>query len=219
MTLSTFFKKRWQVVLWRGNGILLISASFAGNKSLYSELLENIYQSYEKIVLSQFIDENQCHINNRANFITELQSQYSTSIATTTDFAKNVYPEEYQDIYVLHSIAEPTYEFLNRFLYYGMNSVPNIIYPYTGNTLDWLSNLIEWNRRFLEWYNLEKSDDVLSSLADQADMISWTSDYQLYFCVTNVEQVSRILAGFDEIGNRRNLLLHLETRTLNKHER
>jgi hypothetical protein len=208
------FKKLWRLKLWRGNSLIVLAAPLMGQKTLFNESLESIYKDKGQIVFSQFVDENQWNIGDRSEFMNGIVARHLVRLAVTADYSEKRAPKKEDHTYVLHGLALPRFEFLNDVLHFGMTSLPNIIYSYREDTVDWLSKILDWNKHFLTWYQFKTSDKFMAHLMNQIGLTSWTSDYYLSFGITNIEQLIDVLNGLQEVADGRNLSLVINTKSL-----
>lgn len=208
------FKKRWRLKLWRGNGLMILAAPLIGRKSLFNESLEKIYGDKGKIAFSQFVDENQWNIGDRSEFVNRMATHHLVNLAVTASYSEENIPKIGDRIYIFHGLASPKLEFLNDVFRYGMTNLPNIIYEYSENTVDWLSKLVSWNKQFLSWYQLETSDELIVDLINRTGLISWTSDYYLSFGIINIDQLTNVLDGFQKVASERSWSLIINTERL-----
>jgi hypothetical protein len=208
------FKKKWRLNLWRGNGLIILAAPLIDRKSLFNESLEKIYGDKRKIVFSQFVDENQWKIGNRSEFVNKMATRHLVDLAVTANYSEESVPKIEDHTYIFHGVASPKLEFLNDLFRYGMTNLPNIIYEYRENTTDWLSQLVNWNKQFLSWYQFKTSDKPILDLMNQIGLISWTSDYYLSVGIINVDQLIKVLDGLEKVADDRSLSLVLSTKRL-----
>jgi hypothetical protein len=208
------FAKKWHLNLWRGKGLIVLAAPLIGKKSLFTEALEKIYKNKRKIIFSQFVDENQWNIGNRSEFLNRIAARHSVNLAVTANFYERNAPKIGDHVYVFHGLSSPKLEFLNDVLHYGMTDLPNIVYEYSGNTTDWLSEAVNWNKQFLSWYQLEAPDESMVNLINQIGLICWTSDYFLSFGIADINQLIVILDVVQKIADDKRLSLIVNTERL-----
>ncbi len=211
MLNALIFKKKWRLNLWRGNGLIIVAAPLIGRGTLFNESLGKIYGETGKIAFSQFVDENQWDIGVRSEFVQKIATRHLVNLAVTANYSETDVPNTVDRIYVFHGLTSPKLELLNDLFRYGMTNLPNIIYEYSEDTVDWLSHVVSWNKRFLSWYQLKTSDEVMVDLLKQIGLISWTSDYHLCFAVTNIDQLTKVLDGLQKVAYNRSLLLSINT--------
>jgi len=209
-------KRKWHLKLFRGDGLIVIAAPFLGERFLFTEALEKMYLGKEKVVFSQFVDTDQWNFGDKYEFESRIVARHSVNISFTSSYIEKKPPQVGEKVFILNGLGSPKIELLNEVLRFGMTNLSNIVYEYGENISNWLSKTTAWNRVFLDWYQFKIPDSSLIEITSQTGLVSWTSDYYLSFCITNIEQLTQSLGVFHNLASKNRLSLIIETEKINR---
>ncbi|MEN6524455.1 MAG: hypothetical protein ABFD14_12100 [Anaerolineaceae bacterium] len=168
--------------------------------SLYLNVIKNVFSDYPSIAVSQFIDESQGMLKDKCALFERLSAFYKVEVILTRKYDSINQPSKKDTEYIVNMLGSLNTDWLNETLRYGGTCLSNIIYGFCEFSPDWLERLIERNKLFVKWYQLEVDRNAIIPLLDQAGVICFTSDSYLECFVkdTNVEKIMHELQEYTQ---------------------
>jgi hypothetical protein len=156
--------------------------------SLYLKVMESVFSECPYIAVSQFIDETQGMIKDKHALFERLSEVYKVEVAPTRKYDLLIQPSEEDKEYIINIFGKIDTNWLDDTLRYGGTCLSNIIYGFHEFIPDWLVKLIERNKLFIQWYQLEVDYSEITTLADEVGTFCFTSDSCLQCFIKNDEE-------------------------------
>lgn len=168
--------------------------------SIYLKILDLVLKDCQAIELSQFIDETQGMLDDKAQVLSELSINYGLQIASSKEYSTGLQPTCDCSTYVLNVMGLPDYGWLSKVMAFGGASLSNIVYGLEKTEKDWLCRIVERNQIFTKWYRLEIGKADLLRLRHEVKKLCWTSDSHLNILVIDSE-VIKIMIDLEKISD------------------
>ena len=195
-------KKAWRINVWHFGSLQVLEVTdspFTWNNrcsDTYMDIIGHVFQGYEVMALSQFIDERQGlsnKIGNRQEFVERIQKVYPVQAEITNDYAdpNPVKPESLT--YVIHVVGQYCRPLFGQLLVFGTTSLPNIAYGLRTVPAAWPETVLVWNQSFVKWFRLIEPLTALAELTEKVGLLFWTADGHLFFASSEKSETDEIL--------------------------
>jgi hypothetical protein len=187
-----------------------------GFRDLYFDLLENVFQKYEVIALSQMIGVGQGWDDIEAfddlqDYIKSLHRKYSVQAVVTSAYDDPTWPRPNALYFVVHVAGRINRSLMQELMGFGMDSLPNIAYGLESVPASWPYQVYEWNKVFTQWFRFKVKDITLKrSVIDQSQLTFWTEDGHLEFVFADIGEQERLLATIVDLAQKYDLQLVID---------
>ena len=188
--------RKWRIDIAYTKKTIWVQIFTDVNRKMIIDVVEQAFESFEPIIISQYVDTRYPFFGNEySRIVDEINQKKIFQVSKAVDFTDFNEPIDTTGSYVLNIFGKPDFDRLEKILHFGVLNMANVIYGFKNFPENWQIELLRLNNSVSKWFQLklETDSDEFVELVNKVGLLEVAIDGNMFFCTTRVRYLSKLL--------------------------